>query len=109
MDMTSKTATPNHLAEPLTSEQLKARVDSDGRLKVVFACDLSELACSSNDGTQDGLNDIVDARVWAGFPCLSDICYRAVGVTPNGRVLVLIDADASEVLDEIDMFEGEAS
>jgi hypothetical protein len=107
--MTTKTATTDHIAEPLTPEELKARVGPDNRIKIVVAFDLNDLACSSDDGTLDGLNGIVDERVWAGFPSLSDIGYRAVGVTPDGRVLVEVDADASEVLDEIDTFEDEAS
>lgn len=70
----------------------------DGRLTVEVRLPFGLVACSSDDGSYDGLNDIVEEMILEEG-CLSDICYEVVGHLPpdgeenTGYVVVKVDAE----------------
>lgn len=99
----------DYLKRPLTVQQIKDQV-RDNRLKVVVALDFCNLACISEDGTLDGLNDAVDELILPkeiGGPGLLDINYKPKGVDGD-MVLFEVDGDASEILDAIEEDEEES-
>lgn len=86
--------TTDYIKTPLTEDEFRKKV-KDGRLTVTFAIDLNTLI--ELQGI-DGMNDWVDDHV---FSSLSDLGYSLVGATDGNNVLIELDADASDVLEEI--------
>jgi hypothetical protein len=88
--------TVEYITQPLTEGQFRAKV-KERRIIVVAAIGLYDLI--GLEGI-DGMNEWVGENVWTGTPTLSDINYKPVGVDGD-FVLVEVNADASEVLEEI--------
>lgn len=102
--MTPTTDAPRVLDRPLTRAEVRDRLTAENRLIVVLALPLGQIACSSEDGTYGGLNDLVEGLIfapdnWMGF---SDISYKAVGFRPatqtesTGDVLVEVTAEVDD-------------
>jgi hypothetical protein len=86
-----------------TAAEIRARIDGDGTLRITLGLPFGELACSSDDSTYDGLNNLVDELLAAADNTLSGISYRAAGVLPEGPeglVLVEVEGDASDLFDD---------
>lgn len=86
---------------PLTKEEIRQNAqEHDGEIVVIIAVELERIACSSEDGTLEGLNDIADEEILGvGGGCLMDLAYKPVGVDGD-KVLIEVTADPSQVLDE---------
>lgn len=66
------------LIRPWTAEEVyKATKEGTEYLTVIISLDLHEIACSSSDGSLDGLNELADREIGH---CLSDLTYKVVGV-----------------------------
>ncbi len=91
--------TPPILRQPMDVKELKQRFP-DGNLCVVIPVELGRLICSSNDGTYDGFNDIVDDEIlgFGNARSLSDLRFKPVGIEGE-NVLVQVTADCSDLLD----------
>lgn len=89
------------LTQPLTKAQVRDNAEAnDGKLVVVIALEFGQIACSSDDNTYDGLNDIADEEILGfGGGSLLDLSYRPVGVQDT-KVLVEVTADPSMVLED---------
>jgi hypothetical protein len=93
-----------------TVEEIKGCIDKAGRLKITIGLPLGRIACSSDNETYDGLNDVVDEILGApdGIDgILLDITYDPVGVVPGGGdeeglVLVEVGGDASNLFEDYD-------
>ena len=82
-----------------------AELAEDGRVQLIVGIGFNELACISEDGSLDGLNNFVDDEVGGVF---SDLNYRAIAVDhENDRVLFEVDADCSDMLHELPLNEGD--
>ncbi len=80
---------------PLSEKDVKDHTNAEGRLVFRFQIGLYELACSSDDGTIEGLNQIVD-ELMPGGVIIGDINYRPVHV--DGDLIVTeVDADVTNV------------
>lgn len=88
------------LTEPLTKSRLREIADSDGLIEVMVSIGLVRLACSSEDGTLDGLNNIVDEMICPdAVEGLAELEYTVAGVDLDcNEVLILVTADASDIL-----------
>ncbi len=89
---------PDVLTEPMTEPDVRENIAANrGRLVVRLALPLHTIACSSDNTTLDGLNDVVEDLILAdGFNFLEDIGYAVVGFVPpdrdNGQVIVEVTA-----------------
>lgn len=93
-----------YLTEPLTVNEIAKATDNGANyLTVQIAVDLERIACSSESGTLDGLNEIADEEIGH---VLCDIRYRPVGVEGN-KVIIEVTGDASDVLSDADDEEDE--
>lgn len=76
-------------------------------LTIVIGMTIGEVACSSEDGTLDGLNEVVDEILSEADGTLSDVSYDAVGIVPRlddgNLVLIEVTGDASDLFE----FKGE--
>ena len=84
------------LHEPLTPDQIRARMDDDGYVAGLVPMDL--------DDTTDGLESTLDAlsERLVGSGLLMDIDYRPVAVTRDGTIIVRVAGDPSMVLSDAD-------
>lgn len=85
---------------PLTKQEIRQNVkEHDGNLVVIIAVELERIACSSEDGTLDGLNEIADEEILGvGGGCLMDLSFKPVGVDGD-KVLIEVTADPSAIDD----------
>ncbi len=86
------------LTRPLTNDEAKALIKDD-RLEVVIKMPFYQIACSSEDGSYDGMNDYADHYIVGGDFYLGDLSYSVVGhepateAEPSGFVLVQVNAE----------------
>lgn len=92
--------TPPILRQPMDRKELREKFP-DGTICVVISVPLGQLICSSNDGTMDGFNDIVDDEIlgFGNARSLSDLRFKPVGIEGD-NVLVQVTADCSDLLGE---------
>jgi len=100
-DTGNLTEVPPEPIIPISEEDFRKLVDKKDRLRITVAIDFGKLACISQDGTYDGLNDWVDGEVFGQLPQLAaDLEYRPLYVKGN-QVFFEVDCDVSAVLDEL--------
>lgn len=95
---------PFLVERPLSAEEFRNRIGSDGRVRLAIAVSLDDL---HDCGDIDGFNDLVDSRLYGNGVrgCLTDLVYRPLRVE-NDRVLIEVSA-ATEELELKEMEEGE--
>lgn len=85
------------LDEPLTTEQIRQRLDEHGRVSGVIAVGLDALI-NGND-IEDHMDQVAEYLV--GSPLLMEINETVVGVSPDGYTLFIeVSGDPSALLDD---------
>lgn len=92
-----RTDTP--LGAPLTTTQIRARLDRDGYITGVIAVGLSDLTYAND--FEDFL-DLLSERL-VGAPTLMALDFHAVGITDQGATILLqVSGDPSDLLADAD-------
>lgn len=81
----------------LTPGMIQRFSDKEGVCKFTMAVDLYELACCSDDGTVEGLNELVEKHM--DDVRMQDITYRAVGVTDSNDIIIEVTCHVGDILD----------
>jgi len=98
---------PRIIEAPLERSEI-SRLFPDGQLSVVIKVPLGKLICSSSDNSYDGMNDLADEEIlgWGSGGSLMDLSFKPVGVEGE-NVLVQVDADCSDLLEDLEDAEEE--
>ena len=87
----------NVLNKPLTIKEILKMVNENNSVTGLILIDLSD---AINNDFEEFL-DIIAAK-FVGDTTLMDINYKAVGVTPNGEIILHVSGDVSMILDLAD-------
>lgn len=88
------------LEEPLSPAELLDNTRRNrGRVRVTLALAFDQIACSSRDGTIEGMNDLAEELILGPDPpgVLADLTYAFVGFDPGGPAgdgLALVEVNA---------------